>query len=160
MAQFRILLLAAILMFSGVVVDAYGPGDNGYVGLRDDYYETSCKDVETVIKKAVQAELAKNLKHAAGVLRMHFHDCFVEVSLRLCLRSHVYPVHELFGRSRFQLLQFDTIHEAYSCMSPVVCDHQNLHLSMNVKVVEVTMHAANGMHVFAGLRCFCTSRRA
>ncbi|BFI18206.1 peroxidase [Marchantia polymorpha subsp. ruderalis] len=78
MAQFRILLLAAILMFSGVVVDAYGPGDNGYVGLRDDYYGTSCKDVETVIKKAVQAELAKNLKHAAGVLRMHFHDCFVE----------------------------------------------------------------------------------
>lgn len=46
----------------------------------------------------------------------------------------------------FQLLQFDTIREAFSCMSPVVCDHQNLHLSMNVEVVEVTMHVANGIN--------------
>lgn len=90
-------------MFSGVVADAYGPGDNGYVGLKDDYYGSSCKDAETVIKKAVQTELAKNLKHAAGVLRMHFHDCFVEVSLRLCLRSHVYPDHGQFGRSRISV---------------------------------------------------------
>ncbi|OAE24323.1 hypothetical protein AXG93_3725s1000 [Marchantia polymorpha subsp. ruderalis] len=78
MAQFRSLVLVALLTFSGVVVDAHGPGDDGYVGLRDNYYKSSCKDAEKVIKKAVQAELAKNLKHAAGVLRMHFHDCFVE----------------------------------------------------------------------------------
>ncbi|KAG6552172.1 hypothetical protein Mapa_006274 [Marchantia paleacea] len=78
MAQFRCLLLVALFTFSGVVVDAFGPGGHGYVGLRDDYYRSSCKDAEKVIKNAVQEELAKNLKHAAGVIRMHFHDCFVE----------------------------------------------------------------------------------
>lgn len=80
MAHFRSLLLLALFTFSGVAVEATGPGDNGFVGLRDNYYRNSCKDAEKLIKKAVQAELAKNLKHAAGVLRMHFHDCFVEVT--------------------------------------------------------------------------------
>lgn len=76
--------MVSLLTISGVVVDAYGTGDYGYVGLRDNYYASSCKDAEKVIKKAVQTELAKNLKHAAGVLRMQFHDCFVEVSVRRC----------------------------------------------------------------------------
>ncbi|OAE27408.1 hypothetical protein AXG93_2015s1370 [Marchantia polymorpha subsp. ruderalis] len=77
MAQFRFLVLVALLTFSGVVVDALGPSDDGFVGFRDNC-RSSCKDAEKVIKKAVQAELAKNLKHAAGVLCMQFHDCFVE----------------------------------------------------------------------------------
>ncbi|BBN02909.1 peroxidase [Marchantia polymorpha subsp. ruderalis] len=46
--------------------------------LRDDFYKDSCPNAESVIKAAVDAELDKNLKLAAGLIRMQFHDCFVE----------------------------------------------------------------------------------
>ncbi|OAE31068.1 hypothetical protein AXG93_4031s1190 [Marchantia polymorpha subsp. ruderalis] len=52
MAQFRSLLLLALFTFSGVAVETTGPGDNGFVGLRDNYYRNSCKDAEKLIKKA------------------------------------------------------------------------------------------------------------
>ncbi|PTQ39070.1 hypothetical protein MARPO_0047s0052 [Marchantia polymorpha] len=131
MAQFRFLVLVALLTFSGVVVDALGPSDDGFVGFRDNC-RSSCKDAEKVIKKAVQAELAKNLKHAAGVLCMQFHDCFVEVTQRKCLRVHVDPVLEQLRRSRFQLLKFDFIYELLS------------------HVFIVTTHVAHGLHVSQG----------
>ncbi|KAG6553679.1 hypothetical protein Mapa_004594 [Marchantia paleacea] len=77
MAQLRCLVLISLLAFSGFFCDVAGD-IYGYDQLRDDYYSSSCKDAETVIQKAVHDELAKNLKLAAGVIRMQFHDCFVE----------------------------------------------------------------------------------
>ncbi|KAG6543966.1 hypothetical protein Mapa_014590 [Marchantia paleacea] len=45
--------------------------------LKDNFYDQLCPDAEYVIQKAVFAELDKNLRNAAGVIRLQFHDCFV-----------------------------------------------------------------------------------
>ncbi|BBN08061.1 peroxidase [Marchantia polymorpha subsp. ruderalis] len=46
--------------------------------VQDDFYQTSCPDAESVIANTVNAEIDKNFKIAAGLIRMAFHDCFVE----------------------------------------------------------------------------------
>ncbi|KAL3698306.1 hypothetical protein R1sor_012382 [Riccia sorocarpa] len=51
---------------------------SGAHSLRDNYYKYSCPNAESVIQAAVNTELDKNLKLAAGLIRMQFHDCFVE----------------------------------------------------------------------------------
>ncbi|KAG6551025.1 hypothetical protein Mapa_007258 [Marchantia paleacea] len=45
--------------------------------LQDNFYHSSCPDAESTIQKAVFSEVDKNLKLAAGLIRMQFHDCFV-----------------------------------------------------------------------------------
>ncbi|KAL3697781.1 hypothetical protein R1sor_011857 [Riccia sorocarpa] len=64
--RLKCLLLIAVIALSGVH------------GLRDNYYRYSCPNAESVIQSAVSTELDKNLKLAAGLIRMQFHDCFVE----------------------------------------------------------------------------------
>lgn len=45
-----------------------------------DFYKTSCPNAENVITSAVNSAFIKKQASAPGVLRMHFHDCFVNVS--------------------------------------------------------------------------------
>jgi hypothetical protein len=50
------------------------------VGLRVDFYNTSCPDVEGIILDAVTEKLQASPKAGSGVLRLYFHDAFVSVS--------------------------------------------------------------------------------
>lgn len=45
--------------------------------LVENFYRTSCPSAETVITSAVNSALNRRAASAAGVLRIHFHDCFV-----------------------------------------------------------------------------------
>jgi peroxidase len=62
----------------------------GANGLSMDYYFRSCPMVDPIIKVTVSRALQVDPTLAAGLVRMHFHDCFVEVlslSLSLSLSS-------------------------------------------------------------------------
>uniref|UniRef100_A0A6N2KWK5 Peroxidase n=1 Tax=Salix viminalis TaxID=40686 RepID=A0A6N2KWK5_SALVM len=42
------------------------------------FYQSSCPKVESIIRKQLEKVFKKEIGHAAGLLRLHFHDCFVQ----------------------------------------------------------------------------------
>ncbi|KAL8134472.1 peroxidase 12-like [Apium graveolens] len=47
-------------------------------GLSYNFYTTSCPNFESIVRTKLQTEFASDIGLAAGLLRMHFHDCFVQ----------------------------------------------------------------------------------
>ncbi|KAL1204070.1 Peroxidase 71 [Cardamine amara subsp. amara] len=47
-------------------------------GTRIGFYATTCPTAETIVRNAVTAGFNSNPRIAPGILRMHFHDCFVQ----------------------------------------------------------------------------------
>ncbi|KAL3513943.1 hypothetical protein ACH5RR_026660 [Cinchona calisaya] len=46
-------------------------------GLSWDFYDNSCPKLESIIRKQLKKVFKQNIGLAAGLLRLHFHDCFV-----------------------------------------------------------------------------------
>ena len=63
----------------------------GQGGLRNGFYSSSCPKAEDIIRSTVEAHFNKDPTIAAGLLRLHFHDCFVQV-LNLRLISHNFAI--------------------------------------------------------------------
>ncbi|KAE9447546.1 hypothetical protein C3L33_20547, partial [Rhododendron williamsianum] len=55
------------------------------------FYSSSCPNVHAIIKKAVKSAVSKEARMGASLLRLHFHDCFVNASTlhSLYLHCHV-----------------------------------------------------------------------
>jgi peroxidase len=51
--------------------------------LSSSFYDKSCPAALSVVKAAVKQAVAKEQRMGASLLRLHFHDCFVNVSTRI-----------------------------------------------------------------------------
>ncbi|KAJ0695994.1 putative peroxidase [Helianthus annuus] len=49
-------------------------------GLSSSYYDRVCPEALPTIKRVVEVALAQERRMGASLLRLHFHDCFVNVS--------------------------------------------------------------------------------
>lgn len=49
--------------------------------LTSDFYKTTCPNLLGIVRNQVQNALKTEMRMAASLLRLHFHDCFVNVSL-------------------------------------------------------------------------------
>ncbi|KAM7507925.1 hypothetical protein LguiA_018378 [Lonicera macranthoides] len=47
-------------------------------GLSWDFYKTTCPNLESIIREELQKVFEEDIGQAAGLLRLHFHDCFVQ----------------------------------------------------------------------------------
>lgn len=81
MAKFSTALVSVILcvfvMYGGAVNALPSP----VAGLSWTFYNSSCPSLETIVWQRMEVYLSADITQAAGLLRLHFHDCFVEVQL-------------------------------------------------------------------------------
>ncbi|XP_050365440.1 peroxidase 12 [Argentina anserina] len=47
-------------------------------GLSWSFYETSCPKLDSIVRKQLKKVFKEDIGQAAGLLRLHFHDCFVQ----------------------------------------------------------------------------------
>lgn len=50
-------------------------------GLEKDFYSSTCPKAEKIVRSTVEKYFANDSTIAPGLLRLHFHDCFVQVHL-------------------------------------------------------------------------------
>lgn len=72
-----LLISSALMGFSFSVIQAQSrpPIVNG---LSWTFYQTTCPQLEAIIRSELQQVFATNIGQAAGLLRLQFHDCFVQ----------------------------------------------------------------------------------
>lgn len=88
--QLLILSCLSVLFSSLYVCEAQTPPV--VPGLSYNFYTTSCPNFESIVRTKLQTEFASDIGLAAGLLRMHFHDCFVQVCSHTSSPSTIYQL--------------------------------------------------------------------
>ncbi|KAL1204068.1 Peroxidase 69 [Cardamine amara subsp. amara] len=68
-------ILVTFLVFVAAVTAQGNRGDGRRP--RVGFYGNRCRNVESIVRSVVQSHFRSNPANAPGILRMHFHDCFV-----------------------------------------------------------------------------------
>jgi len=51
-------------------------------GLSPQFYQFSCPQANDIVMSVLEKAIAKDIRIAASLLRLHFHDCFVQVNYK------------------------------------------------------------------------------
>jgi peroxidase len=78
-------VVAAVAVALGVCLLQLPAASRGQ--LQVGFYNTSCPNAETLVRQAVTNAFANDSGIAAGLIRLHFHDCFVRVCFLFFLFS-------------------------------------------------------------------------
>lgn len=85
----KVTLLAMIAFFLSVKLSLAHPGFHfGWgdhhrgisFGLSPQFYQFSCPQANDIVMSVLEKAIAKDMRIAASLLRLHFHDCFVQVN--------------------------------------------------------------------------------
>lgn len=79
MGKIRVSAVAMVVVAALILAVVVVPGAEA-TPLTHDFYATSCPDVLSIVKAEVKKAVKAELRMAASLTRLHFHDCFVNVS--------------------------------------------------------------------------------
>ncbi|KAL6213890.1 hypothetical protein ACLB2K_013329 [Fragaria x ananassa] len=77
-------LCSLLLIVSSVLVSSYfgvseaQPSVPVVKGLSWSFYDSSCPKLDSIVRKQLKKVFKEDIGQAAGLLRLHFHDCFVQ----------------------------------------------------------------------------------
>ncbi|XP_051133570.1 peroxidase N1-like [Andrographis paniculata] len=74
----RVCVIAALLIATAASLPAPSSGQATAVATRVGFYSTSCPRAESIVQSTVRSHFGADPTVAPGLLRMHFHDCFVQ----------------------------------------------------------------------------------
>lgn len=68
------------LLFLVLIVVSLGTTVRVDSQLCTDHYQSTCPDALSIVQQEVAAAIQNETRMGASLLRLHFHDCFVNVS--------------------------------------------------------------------------------
>ncbi|MCD7462775.1 Peroxidase 12 [Datura stramonium] len=78
-SSFELLFISSLLFFSHFIVSSKGQGLPPLVkGLSWTFFDSTCPNLESIVRKRLEKVFKDDIGQAAGLLRLHFHDCFVQ----------------------------------------------------------------------------------
>lgn len=108
----------ALILSLGIWTLLMGLLVHGQGGLKTGFYSSTCPNAEATVRSTVEAQFKRDPTIAPGLLRLHFHDCFVQVSLISLKSIYLFDLAIHLGNSGYEILQFCSTYKIVKLCSP------------------------------------------